>query len=138
MWQVNTNWGIYDSWCGGCPCLHMVWWMSYFTHGVVDVEQSLYPTVFSVVVIAACFELVTTHILRRKSDDVDMTYLGKISATVVGKGDFTSGKQIFRSIFQNVEYFSRFRFIKVRTFLFFLPALAALYLPWLLTDLLIY
>ena len=25
--------GVVDVWCGGCPILHMVWWMS----GVVDV-----------------------------------------------------------------------------------------------------
>ena len=31
----------------------------------------------------ACFELVMTHILRRKkSDDFDMGYLGKITANV--------------------------------------------------------
>ena len=28
---------VVDVWCDGRPISHTVWWMSFFTHGVVDV-----------------------------------------------------------------------------------------------------
>ena len=34
VWWMS---GVVNVWCSGCPILHIMWWISYSTHGVGDI-----------------------------------------------------------------------------------------------------
>ena len=74
--------GVVDVWCGGGPILHVVWWMSFLTHGVVDVWCGEYLVwCMSGVVDVRCGGYPILHMVWWMSGVVDVCVVDVVQST---------------------------------------------------------